>query len=85
MKIRLLDWADIEHIIEIPDDTELIEGEVISGDMVMYEPFFYDTGKETRIYDFHDGRFVVLKEDFEKLNSLLRSNDVFDIKYETKD
>lgn len=33
MKIRLLDYANVEHFVEIPDDTEVIRGHIISSEL----------------------------------------------------
>lgn len=79
MKIRLLDWDSVEHFVEIPDDTPYISGEIVSGDMVMLYPFRYDTGADTRIKDYHDGSFEVEAKDFERLNSLKNSYDVWEL------
>lgn len=75
MKIRLLDYANVEHFVEIPDDTEVIRGEIISGDMVMTYPFRYDTGVN-RVMNFYDGEFEFEAKDFEKLNTIGNSYDV---------
>lgn len=75
MKIRLLDYANVEHFVEIPDDTEVICGEIISGDMVMTYPIYYDTGKTTRTMNFYDGEFEIEAKDFEKLNTIRDSYD----------
>lgn len=77
MKIRLLDYANVEHFVEIPDDTEVIRGEIISGDMVMTYPIYYDTGKTTRTMNFYDGDFEIEAKDFEKLNTIGGSYDVW--------
>ena len=75
MKIRLLDYANVEHFVEIPNDTEAIRGVIISGDMVMTHPFRYDTGVN-RVMDFYDGEFEIEAKDFEKLNTIKSSYDV---------
>lgn len=77
MKIRLLDWDSVEHFVEIPDDTPFISGEIVSGDMVMLYPFRYDTGADTRTMSYYDGEFEVKAKDFERLNSLKNSYDVW--------
>jgi hypothetical protein len=76
MKIRLLDYANVEHFVEIQDDTEVIRGQIISGDMVMTYPFRYDTGANTRRINYYDGEFVIEAKDFEKLNTIKSSYDV---------
>lgn len=79
MKITLLDWNGEKHYVEIPDDTTEINGEIISGDMVMYEPKYYDTGKKNRFIDFYDGSFTIKKENFHKLDELSDSYEIFGI------
>ena len=79
MKIRLLDWKGESHYVEIPDDTKVIGGEIISGDMVITYPIFYDTGKDTRIMHFHDGTFTIDEKDFDKLELIERSYQVFEL------
>lgn len=78
MKIKLLDWKKKETWVEIPDDTQVIVGCVLSGDMVMEHPIYKDSS-EDRITDFYDGSWSVKREDFDKLNDLTDSYDVFEI------
>ena len=78
-KITLLDWDRKRFVVDIPDDTEVIRGEIISGDMVMYEPFRFDTGKDTRRINYHDGEFEIFRKDFDKLESMNSSYGVFRI------
>lgn len=82
MRLRLLDYQANEYWIEIPDDTEYIEGEIISGDMVLAKPIFFDTGDTvqcTRTKNFFDGEFVIPIKELERFNSLKNSYDVFDL------
>ena len=44
MKIRLLDWENKKHYVQIPEDTEQIVVSVISGDMILESQKYYDTG-----------------------------------------
>lgn len=78
MKIKLLDWKKTETWVEIPDDTQVIVGCVLSGDMVMEHPIYKDSSHD-RITDFYDGSWSVKREDFDKLNQLTDSYDVFEI------
>lgn len=78
MKIKLLDWKKKETLVEIPDDTQVIVGCVLSGDMVMEHPIYKDSS-EDRMTDFYDGSWSVKREDFDKLNDLTDSYDVFEI------
>lgn len=74
MKIRLLDYEDKEFFCEIPDDTQEIVINVISGDMVLVNPIYFDTSK-FRIMNFNDGTIILKREDFHKLNECSSSYD----------
>lgn len=78
MKIRLLDYADHAKYCEIPDDTEEIAISVISGDMVMTYPIYCDSSND-RVMDFNYGSTIISKENFDKLNNIHNSYEVFDI------
>lgn len=78
-KITLLDWEGKRFVVDIPDDTEVIRGEIISGDMVMHEPMHFDTGMQSRKIDFYDGDFEIFRKDFDKLECMNSSYGVFDI------
>lgn len=77
MKITLLDWSGKKHYVEIPDDTETITGRVISGDMIMTSPVYYDTGEDSRIMDFNDGSFSVDRKAFHKLDEMSDPYEIF--------
>lgn len=79
MKIKLLAWNGVSHEVNIPDDTEYIAGQVISGDMVLEYPVHYDTGAKDRIIDYHDGSFRVARKDFDKLEKLTDSYEIFEL------
>lgn len=79
MKITLLDYGGRKHHVEIPDDTTTITGEVISGDMVMTSPIYYDTGKDTRVIDCDDGSFTIERENFHKLDEISDPYEIFEI------
>ena len=88
MKVRLLDYLHREHWVEIPDDTEFIEVEIISGDMVLAKPIFFDTGDAEicqRIMHFFDGRFKIPIKELEKFNSMETAYDVYDLGNEVTD
>ena len=78
MKIRLLDYSGKEQFVEIPDDTQEIVIDILSGDMVMTYPVFFDTSKD-RAMDFYDGSFTISKKDFHHLNEIKKSYDLFAI------
>lgn len=70
MVIQLLDYLGKKHPVEIPDDTQELHIQIISGDMVLLEPVYYDTGQGSRTMDFYDGEHYVNRENFDKLSSL---------------
>ena len=76
MKLRLLDYAGREYFCEVPDNTEQIIINIISGDMVMVDPVYFNTSN-TRIKSFYDGTIVLRKEMFHKLNKINNSYDIF--------
>lgn len=63
MKIALRNYNNSRIHVEIPDDTDYIEGEVVSGDMIMTYPFYVDTSNE-RVVAFEDGYFHFNKDEF---------------------
>lgn len=70
MRLRLLDYQANEYWIEIPDDTEFIEGEIISGDMVLKSPIEFDTGEWIRWTDCYLGSFRIPTEELKWFNSI---------------
>lgn len=77
MKITLLSWNSAKYDVKIPDDTEYIEGQVISGDHVLTYPIHFDAGMGTRTMAFYDGSFRIERKDFEKLSKLTDPYDIF--------
>lgn len=83
MKIKLLDFLGKPTWVEVPDDTQEVSGVILSGDMVLEKPIHKDTSNK-RINDFYDGFWTVKRNNFEKLNALEDSYDVFDIMEDEK-
>ena len=79
MKIKLLNYNGVSHEVNIPDDTEFIAGQIISGDMVMEYHVPYDTGAKDRIMDFNDGSFRIARKDFDKLEKLTDPYEIFEL------
>lgn len=52
MIIQLLDYSGKKYPVDVPDNTQELFIRVISGDMVLFEPIYFDTGKETRAFSF---------------------------------
>ena len=78
MKIRLLDYSGKEQFVEIPDNTQEIVIDILSGDMVMTYPIFFDTSRN-RVMDFYCGSFTISKKDFHYLDEIKESYDLFEI------
>ena len=76
MKLRLLDYEGTEHFCEVPDNTEQVTINIVSGDMVMVSPVHFDTSN-TRIMGFYDGTVTLSKEEFYKLDKVENSYDLF--------
>lgn len=82
MKVRLLDYKNREYWVDIPENTEYLEGQIISGDTVLTYPVFFDTGKTeqcTRTMNFFDGEFKISIKNLEKFNSVKDSYELFGI------
>ena len=78
MKIRLLDWENKEHYVEIPEDTEQIVVEIVSGDMILKFPKYYDTGR-FRMMNFYYGSVTIQKDKFNEFNNVEDSYGIFEI------
>lgn len=78
MKITLRNYNNQKIPVEIPDDTEYISGTIISGDMVMKYPFYFDADVfGNRNISFPDGSFKIERKDFSKLDA--DDFDIFDL------
>lgn len=78
MKIRLLDYKDSEFFVDIPDSTESITIKVVTGDMIITDPVYFDTSNR-RLENFNDGVVTLKKEQFHYLNEIRNSYELFDI------
>ena len=78
MQIKLLNYANTPHYVEIPDDTDHVVIDVVSGDMIMTYPINYDTG-DGRGLSFYDGSVTIPRDKFDTLNSLAANYGIFDI------
>lgn len=76
MKLRLLDYTGKEYFCEVPDNTEQVTINIVSGDMVMVSPVYFDTSN-TRRMSFYDGAVTLSKEEFYKLDKVEDSYDLF--------
>ena len=78
MKIKLLDFEGTATWVDVPDETQEVSGVILSGDMVMEKPLHMDSS-DCRLHSFYDGFWVVKRENFDKLNAIEKSYDVFDL------
>jgi hypothetical protein len=67
-KIILRDYNGNPKEVKIEDSVEYISGVILSGDMVMEEPYHCDSSND-RIFSFYDGTFHVSKKNFETMNN----------------
>lgn len=79
MVIQLLDYSGKKYSVKIPDNTQELHIQIISGDMVLLSPIYYDTGQNSRTINFYDGDHFVEKKDFDKLSSLDSAYSLFDL------
>lgn len=79
MVIQLLDYSGKKYSVKIPDNTQELHIQIISGDMVLLSPIYYDTGQNSRTINFYDGDHFVKKKDFNKLSSLDSAYSLFDL------
>ena len=77
MKLRLLDFEKKEHFCNVPDNTDKITIEIISGDMVLIDPIHFDTSN-TRHTDFFDGSITIKREQFSLLNKVKDPYDLLE-------
>ncbi len=80
MNIRLLDYKGKEYFCEIPDDTEEIIIDIISGDMIMTYPKYFDTGENTRTINFYDGNIILSKDMFHILDEIKEAYKILEHK-----
>lgn len=79
MKVRLLNWNSDEFFVEIPDDTEEIVINTISGDMIMTFPVYFDTDvNNTRMLQFESGYVTLTKDQFHLLDEIEDSYELLD-------
>ena len=79
MNIDLLDWSGKKYSVQIPDDTEEVTIKLISGDMILLKPVYFDTGLGTRNANFYDSKCTITRDKFKALSSLKDSYDLFSL------
>lgn len=75
IKLRLLDYAGNEYFCEVSDDTEQVIIDIVSGDMILTSPVYFDTGTN-RIINFYDCTRTLKKEEFHILNEITNSYEL---------
>lgn len=67
MTIHLLNFSGRKIPVEVPDETKEIIGIVVSGDMIMLSPVYFDTAVENpRLRDYYVGHFRCSVEELEQ-------------------
>ena len=79
MIIQLLDYKGRKFPVEVPDNTQELHIKINSGEMVLLEPIYFDTGRGSRTYDFSDGEYFIKKENFDKMNNLSESYKLIEL------
>lgn len=75
MKIKLINHIGGTLLVEVPDETKEIHIRLVSGDMVLTEPFYVDSYQE-RTTHYFNGSFLINRKDFERLNNLKNSKEL---------
>lgn len=83
-KIKLLDTFGRESWVDLPDDTKEVAGVVVSGDMVLVYPFFFDAGRGVRLHDYLDASWIFPVEKLDEVNTQKTVHDVLDLLPEYK-
>lgn len=78
--ITLMDYSKSKVQVEIPSDTKKIDIDIISGDMVMTSPIYFDADVEhDRIFHYFDGSVIITADKFAALVDLESPYDIFDL------
>lgn len=57
------------HKVEIPDETQVIVGIVVSGDMIMIYPTYFDSDTNCRFDDYLDSSWSIERKDFDSIKT----------------
>lgn len=80
IKITLMDYSKSKVQVEIPSDTKEIDIDIISGDMVMTRPIYFDADVEhTRRFHYFDGSVTITVDKFAALADLKSPYHIFDL------
>ena len=75
-----MDYSNSKVQVYIPSDTKEIDIDIISGDMVMTSPIYFDADVEhNRRFNYFDGSVTVTADKFAELDDLKSPYDIFDL------
>ena len=57
------------HKVEIPDETQVIVGIVVSGDMIMIYPAYFDSDTHYRFDDYLEDSWSIERKDFDSIKT----------------
>ena len=78
--ITLMDYSKSKVQVEIPSDTKEIDIDIISGDMVMTSPIYFDANVEhDRRLHYFDGSVTITADKFAALADLKSTYDIFEL------
>ena len=78
--ITLMDYSKSKVQVEIPSDTKEIDIDIISGDMVMTNPIYFDTDvMHQRNFNYFGGSVTITADKFAALADLKSPYDIFDL------
>ena len=73
-----MDYSNSKVQVYIPSDTKEIDIDIISGDMVMTSPIYFDADVEhNRRFNYFDGSVTVTADKFAALADLKSPSDIF--------
>lgn len=78
--ITLMDYSKSKVQVEIPSDAKKIDIDIISGDMVMTSPIYFDADVEhNRNFNRFDGNATITADKFAALAELKNVYDIFEL------
>lgn len=77
MVALLKEYSGDVHKVKIPDETQVIAGIVVSGDMVMIYPVYYDSDTHCRFDDYLEESWSIERKDFDSIKNKSGELDLF--------
>lgn len=78
--ITLMDYSKSKVQVEIPSNTKEIDIDILSCDMVMTSPIYFDANVEhDRKFHYFDGAVTITDDKFAALADLESQYDIFDL------